>query len=120
MVVATEVHCAYVQRVHLHSLSIQGVDQAAIEVATRGDFSAPEISKTARGAIEFAHLAARTRSSYDAADETAWLDLRRHTAEALAATGLDDEECFELTATVALFEQICTVANVLDLDPNQP
>lgn len=122
LVVARATHCDYVRVVHLHSLTLQGVDQKALEAVSRGDYKAAEISKLTASALHFAALATTTRAAYASALESqgTWEELREQTTEALDATGLEEEEKFELVATVALFEQICAVANLLALDPNQP
>lgn len=121
LVVATATHCDYVRGVHLHSLSLQGVDQRALEAVNRGDFKADEINRMTRNVLQFAGLAAATRAAYGGeSDGSTWQELRQQTVHALETTGLEEEEKFELVATVALFEQICTVANLLNLDPSQP
>lgn len=122
LVVATATHCDYVRVVHLHSLTLQGVDNKALDAVKQGDYGAKEISTVARAALHFAALATATRAAYasPAENQGTWQELRQQTAQALEDTGLEKEEKFELVATVALFEQICAVANLLALDPNQP
>lgn len=120
LVVATATHCDYVRAVHLHSLTLQGVDKKALEAVNRGNYGADEISIIARKVLQFAALAAATRTTYSNTDVNKWEDLRQQTTHALDVIGLEEEEKFELVATVALFEQICTVANLLGLDPSQP
>ncbi len=120
LVVATATHCDYVRVVHLHSLTLQGVDKRTLEAVNRGNYGADEISTMARKTLQFAALAAATRTTYSSPDINTWKDLRRQTTHALDITGLEEQEKFELVATVALFEQICTVANLLGLDPSQP
>jgi hypothetical protein len=94
----------------------------ALEAIRRGDYGAKEIGTVARNALRFTALSTATRAAYAVAGENqvTWQELRQQTAQALEATSLEEEEKFELVATVALFEQICTVANLLALDPNQP
>lgn len=122
LVVAKATCCDYVQVVHLHSLTLQGVDRQALVAVSRGDYEAAEISNLTRAALRFAALATTTRAAYAASVESQdkWQELRQQTNQALEATGLEAEEKFELVATVALFEQICAVANLLALDPSQP
>ena len=122
LVVATATHCDYVKVVHLHSLSLQGMDEQALEAVQRGDYGAPEIGTVARNALRFTALATATRAAYASTGESnfIWQELRQQTDQALEATGLEEEEKFEMVATVALFEQICSVANLLALDPSQP
>lgn len=122
LVVATATHCDYVQRVHLHSLSLQGMDEKALEAVRQGNYGAEEIGTVARNALRFTALATATRAAYSSSRESNsnWQELRQQTSQALEATGLEEEEKFEMVATVALFEQICSVANLLALDPSQP
>ncbi len=122
LVVARATECEYVQVVHLHSLTLQGMDRDALAAVNRGDYEAAELSNLTKAALRFAALATSTRAAYASATENRgrWQELRQQTTQALEATGLEEEEKFELVATVGLFEQICTVANLLDLDPNQP
>lgn len=122
LVVATATHCDYVKEVHLHSLSLQGMDAEALEAVKQGDYGAERIGTVTRNALRFTALATATRAAYDSQieDQVTWQELRQQTAQALETTDLEEEEKFELVATVALFEQICTMANVLDLDPSQP
>jgi len=123
LVVATATHCDYVRFVHLHSLTLQGVDENALAAVNRGEYAAEGMSALTQKALRFAALATATRAAYttDSADSHfSWQELRQQTAQELEATGLESEEKFELVATVALFEQICTIANLLALDPSQP
>lgn len=121
LVVATATHCDYVQKVHLHSLSLQGMDQQALDAVRRGDYGAQEIGTAARNALRFTVLATATRAAYAGLGEgnVTWQKLRQETTQALEDTGLEEEEKFEMVATVALFEQICSVANLLGLDPGK-
>ena len=122
LVVATATHCDYVKVVHLHSLTLQGMEQQALDAVRQGNYDVEYFSSTAKEALRFATLATATRTAYSSVEEAgnSWQELRQQTAQALEYTGLEEEEKFELVATVALFEQICTVANLLNLDPSQP
>jgi alkylhydroperoxidase family enzyme len=117
LVVATAARCEYVKAVHLHSLAIQGLAPAALEALRAGSFDAEPLSPTTRAALRFAVKATEMRQGGDAAR---WEVLRGEAARALGEASQDPGEQVELLATVALFEQICTVANVLGLDPAQP
>ncbi len=121
-VVATEMHCEYVRVVHLHSLTIQGTDKATLDAVRDGNYTAVPLSAAVRKTLRFALLATRTNASYALPAHTAdgWEGLRLQTGEALADTGFSAIEQAELVVTVALFTQICTIANLLDLDPNDP
>ncbi len=122
LVVAGATHCDYVRGVHLHSLTLQGVDAELLQAVSRGDYTADDLSRDARGALRVAASATATRAAYQssATADPAWQNLRTSTAQALDSLDLDAQEKLELVATIALFEQICTVANLLALDPNQP
>lgn len=120
LVVATATRCEYVQGVHLHSLSLQGMDEQALEAVKQGNYGTEVIGTVARNALRFAALTTATRAAYCSSGNSNWRELRQQTTAALKATDLEDDEKFELVATVALFEQICTVANLLALDPSQP
>lgn len=121
LVVATATHCDYVRLVHLHSLSLQGIDPKALEAVRRGDYGTQEIGTVARNTLRFAALATATRAAYTSSveGEDTWQKLRQQTSQALEDTGLEAEEKFELVATVALFEQICTMANLFALEPSE-
>lgn len=120
LVVATATQCDYVRLVHLHSLSLQGMESKALEAVERGDYGVQEIGTVARNTLRFAALATATRAAYTfpLEGQGTWRELRQQTSQALEDTGLEEEEKFELVATIALFEQICTMANLLALDPN--
>ncbi len=51
LVVARATHCDYVRLVHLHSLSLQGVDPDVLEAVGQGNYEAVEISNTAQTVI---------------------------------------------------------------------
>lgn len=118
--IATSTHCEYVRAVHLHSLNLQGVTPEALDAVRNGDFGSDALSATTRDVLRFAALAAAARAATASADAGEWQGARSRSAEAFAALPLDDGERFELLATVALFEEVCAVANMLDLDPSQP
>jgi hypothetical protein len=97
------------------------MEQQALDAVRQGNYDVEYFSSTAKEALRFATLATATRTAYSSVEEgTSWQELRQQTAQALEHTGLEEQEKFELVATVALFEQICTVANLLNLDPSQP
>ncbi len=125
-VVATAMHCDYVRAVHLHSLTIQGVEREQLDAVARGDYAHAHLSNAMRDALRYAALAARTNASYAlppaAADDSpeGWIALRERTADALARPDFDAAERAELVLTVALFTQICVLASAFALDPNDP
>ncbi len=93
-----------------------------MDAVIRGDYGANEISALARSALQFAATATATRSAYAGPTESSftWQDLRQQSSHLLDSMPLEADEKLEMIATIALFEQICTVANLLALDPNQP
>lgn len=121
LVVAKATHCDYVRLVHLHSLSLQGVEPNVLEAVSRGDYEAVELSTVAQKALKLAALATATSVGYDdGLDSSTWKQLRQQTTDTLNTMNLAQEEKSELVATLALFEQPCTLANLLALDPTQP
>lgn len=119
LVVALHTHCDYVQVIHMHSLTLQGISQEALNALSRSDYASGQLNSRTQNILRFAALAVTTRSTY-AVPDAEWQALRAQTAQAFAASGLNDGEKIEVLATLALFEQICTVANVLGLDPTNP
>ncbi len=123
LLVAVNTHCDYVKVVHMHSLTLQGVDVDALKAISERDYIPGQLSSTAHAALRFGALAVAMRAAHakpEGSDGPTWQELRQQSTEALAATNLCDTEKFELMATVAFFEQICSIANFLGLDPNQP
>ena len=57
LVVARATECEYVQVVHLHSLTLQGMDREALAAVNRGDYEAAELSNLTKAALRFAALA---------------------------------------------------------------
>lgn len=120
IVVATATHCDYVRVIHLHSLTLQGMEQKTLEAVQRGDYEADEINTMTRNVLQFVALAAASRAAYGNCDLSIGQKLHQQSSHALSTIGIEEKEQIELVATIALFEQICTIANLLDLDPNQP
>ncbi len=116
LVVASATHCDYVQVVHLHSLTLQGLQSRVLESLRQGEFQFQGVSDLTAQALRFAVSATAARSAHS----DNWREQRQATLDLLAALPLEDSEKFELVATVSLFEQICSVANLLNLDPSQP
>lgn len=122
LLVAVNTHCDYVKVVHMHSLTLQGVDVNALKAISERDYTPGQLSSTAHAALRFGALMVGTRAAQanPPGVSPTWQEMRQQSGEALAATNLGDGEKFELLATVAFFEQVCTIANFLGLDPNQP
>ena len=64
-------------------------------------------------------IAIANETASRALTKSQWQQLHQQTKQALDDTGLEEEEQLELVATIALFEQLCTVANLLPLDSDQ-
>ena len=121
LIVAIHTHCDYVQVIHMHSLTLQGISREALAALNSGDYTSGQLSTLTQNTLRFAALAVATRSAYGSdTDPAKWENLRQQTGQALSTSGLSDSEKVEVLATLALFEQICTVANVLGLDPTNP
>ena len=121
LVVAKATHCDYVRLVHLHRLSLQGVEPNVLEAVSQGNYEAVELSTMAQKALKLAALATATSvASGDGSDRSTWKELRQQTTDTLDTMYLGEEDKIELVATLALFEQLCTLANLLALDPTQP
>lgn len=116
LVVASATHCDYVQVVHLHSLTLQGLQSRVLESLRQGEFQFQGVSDLTEQALRFAVSATAVRSAHNGN----WQEQRQATLDLLAALPLEESEKFELVATVSLFEQLCSVANLLNLDPSQP
>jgi AhpD family alkylhydroperoxidase len=117
LVIASLTHCAYVRVVHLHNLTLQDVDADLLQSLKDGDFQLKGVSDLTEQALRFTVLSASTRSAYG--DPHVWPGMRQSSLDLLATMPLENSEKLELVATIALFEQICSVANLLNLDPNQ-
>ena len=117
IIVAVTTHCEYVRTIHLHSLSLQSVANEALKALAEGDYNSEQLSTQTRQVLRWAALAASTHAGYTGSD---WPSLRLETSQTLQTIGLDEDEIIELTATVGLFEELCTLANLLELDPSQP
>jgi len=122
LLVAANTHCDYVKVVHMHSLTLQGVDVNALKAISEGDYMPGQLSSTAHAALRFGALMVATRAAHanPPGVTPTWQELRQKSGEVLSSTNLTDGEKFELLATVAFFEQVCTIAVFLGLDPSQP
>lgn len=121
IVVADATRCDYVRVVHLHSLTLQGIEQKTLEAVSRGDYKSGDISTLTQEVLQFTALATAIRTACNgSSNHKSWQELREQSVSALRSVGLEEEEKFELVATIGLFEQVCMIANLLALDPNQP
>jgi AhpD family alkylhydroperoxidase len=126
LVVAITTHCDYVQVVHMHSLTLQGVAREALDALREGNYTSSQLNSLSQNVLRFAAMTVATRSAYPvpsialASNNSDWATLRQQTNQLLTDLPLSEAEKVELIATLGLFEQICTVANLLELDPAQP
>lgn len=95
-VVVSYVHdSAYARDVHLHSLTVQGLDKDVLGILARGDTPSRGLSEAHAAVLAFARQAAHTPGKVgDAAYER------------MRAAGLDTEEILEVIAAVELFTAI--------------
>lgn len=117
LVVATHTGCDYVRVVHLHSLALQGLSDAAVSALRENVYDSSALSGAARDALRFAVAAVKARSADGAAAVRAGY---AGAYSELGAAGVAPGDAVELIVTVAFFEQVCAVANLLALDPAQP
>lgn len=120
MVVAASTHCEYVQMIHLHSLTLQGVAKEVLNALASGNYTSTQFNSLSQKVLQFAAMSVTNRAAYANSDSSDWLAMRHQNHQILDTLNLSQEEKIELVATVALFEQICTVANLFELDPSQP
>lgn len=97
VVVSTVHRSPYAQQVHLHSLSVQGIDQKALLVLSEGRTDPEGLSVATLAALRFAQRAAREPTSISDAD-----------LESLRAAGFTDAEIAEAMATVQVFTAVNT------------
>jgi alkylhydroperoxidase family enzyme len=91
----------YAKQVHLHSLSVQGVQALWLRQLTVDSTDASALPDTLRALVRFARKAA--------------IDPRQITAddfETLTDEGLSEAECFEVIATIDLFKSVNTYTDL--------
>ncbi|XGV96972.1 MAG: hypothetical protein ACAF41_30140 [Leptolyngbya sp. BL-A-14] len=118
LVVAGNGRCDHICNVLLHSLSEQQADQQTLTAIVRGDFEAAAVSHATLAVLRFTAMAILQYTTGDTRDSDQWQQLQDQTRQALNDTGLEEGEQVELVATIALFEQLCLVANLLQIDPS--
>ncbi len=119
LIVAHATHCDYVGTIHLHSLRHQNVEPMTLAAVARGNFAAAEISHATFAVLRFTSLAIVNRTTSSRLTTSQRQTLYQETTQALDDTGLEANEQLELIATIGLFEQLCTVANLLQLAPER-
>ena len=118
LVVATTAHCDHMRLVLIQSLIQQQADRRALTAIVQGRYEAAEVSHATLAVLQFTTIAIANRTASGALTKSQWQLLHYKTQQALDDTGLEEGEQLELIATIALFEQLCTVANLLKLKPD--
>lgn len=116
LVVATVTHCDHIRMVLIQRLAQQNVEQHTLIAIVRGHYDAAAVSHATLAVLKFTAMAIASRTASGALTKSNWQLLHHQTKQALEDTGLEEGEQLELVATIALFEQLCTVANLLKLD----
>ena len=118
LVVATATHCDHIRLVLMQSLVQQHADPHALTAIMQGHYEAAAVSHATLAVLQFVNTAIADRSASGTLTKSQWQLLHCKTRQALDNTGLEEGEQLELVATIALFEQLCTVANLLKLEPD--
>ncbi|MBW4473121.1 MAG: hypothetical protein KME45_22495 [Stenomitos rutilans HA7619-LM2] len=116
LVVATAANCDHICAVLLHSLIEQQAEQLTLAAIIQGNYKAAEVSHATLAILRFTTMAINNRTLARTPAEHQWHRLQYQTRQALHDTGLEEDEQLELVATIALFEQLCLVTNLLHLD----
>jgi len=95
VVVSTINHSEYAKQVHLHSLSVQGVEALWLQQLANEDLSDTSLPDTIQAMVTFARVAARDPLALGAEHYAALID-----------AGLTDDEVYELIATIDLFQSV--------------
>ncbi|MBW4693992.1 MAG: carboxymuconolactone decarboxylase family protein [Lyngbya sp. HA4199-MV5] len=113
LVVATAAHCDHLCAMLLHSLTEQQAEQQTLAAIVRGDYELAEVSHATLAVLRFTEMAVIHRRAGATPANQQWESLQHQTRQALHDTGLEEGEQLELVATIALFEQLCLVTNLL-------
>ncbi|PSB26957.1 hypothetical protein [Stenomitos frigidus] len=116
LVVATATHCDHIRLVLMQSLVQQYADQRTLTAIIQEQYEVAEVSHATLAVLQFTAIAITNRSASGALTKSKWQLLHHKTQQALNDTGLEEGEQVELVATIALFEQLCMVANLLKLE----
>ncbi len=98
----------YAKQVHLHSLSVQGVQTLWLRQLTDENGDNEALPDTIRAMVAFARRAATSPVGIGEADFADML-----------ATGLTEEEIFEIIATVDLFKSVNTYTDLAKVEIDQ-
>lgn len=119
LVVSTATDCDHIRTMLVQSLVQQHVEQQTLVAIVRGHYDSAVVSHATLSVLKFAAMAIANRTASGALTKSKWQLLHNQTRQALDDTGLEEGEQLELVATIALFEQLCMVANLLKLDLDQ-
>lgn len=95
----------YAKQVHLHSLTVQGVQDLWLQQLTNGDLTASTLPAAVRAAVDFTRQAVRDLHAVGP----------QHYA-ALSDAGLSGPEIFEIVATIDLFQSVNTYTDVVGVE----
>jgi len=98
----------YAKQVHLHSLSVQGVQALWLRQLTEGSSDNEALPDTIRAMVAFARKAATSPVEVSEAD-----------FDRMIEAGLTEEECFEIIATVDLFKSVNTYTDLMKVEIDQ-
>jgi len=98
----------YAKQVHLHSLSVQGVQTLWLRQLTDSSSDNEALPDTIRAMVAFARKAAISPVGVSDAD-----------FDNMRESGLTAEECFELIATVDLFKSVNTYTDLVKVEIDQ-
>lgn len=116
LVVTTATRCDHICTVLSHSLIEQQAEQPTLAAIVQGNYEAAEVSHATLAVLRFAAIAIAHQTAGGTQAEDKWQLLQLQTQQALDDTGLEESEQLELVATIALFEQLCLVTNLLQLE----
>jgi alkylhydroperoxidase/carboxymuconolactone decarboxylase family protein YurZ len=117
LVIATATHCDHLYVVLMQSLAQQHAEPQTLTAIAEGDYESAAVSHATLSVLRFTAMAIVNRTAGGTLAKSKWQLLQQQTKQALDDTGLEEGEQLELVATIALFEQLCLVANLLQLDP---
>lgn len=104
VVVSSVNRSEYARNVHLHSLGVQGVNEAVLSVLASGGVAAPELPWATQVMLTFAQRAAQDRFAIGAAD-----------FQALEDAGFTTSEQLEIVGAVDLFQGVNSYTDLMQV-----
>lgn len=98
----------YAKQVHLHSLSVQGVQALWLRQLTSENGDNGALPDTIRAMVAFARKAATSPIGVSEADYDSMLE-----------AGLTEEECFEIITTIDLFKSVNAYTDLMKVEIDQ-